>query len=79
MAVVLLNSTSDKYKDIKIELEYGRKQLTVEIITNALKNKALHVKSESKERQIGNNLLVKGKAFRKSNYHSSFSMKIKTN
>ncbi|XP_022868749.1 uncharacterized protein LOC111388305 [Olea europaea var. sylvestris] len=45
--LILLNSISDKYKDIKAALEYGREELIVDYITNALRNKALEIKAES--------------------------------
>lgn len=70
LAMILLNSISDKYRDIKVALEYGRAKLTTEIIINALKKKALEIKSESKENHNGDTLLAKGRGFSKPNYHS---------
>lgn len=40
--VGLLNALSDKYKDVKNALEYGRSDLTVEIIHNSLRNRDLN-------------------------------------
>ncbi|XP_022897510.1 uncharacterized protein LOC111411188 [Olea europaea var. sylvestris] len=53
LAIVLLNSISDKYKDIKVALEYGRDELTLDVITNALRNKALEIKVESSNSHTG--------------------------
>lgn len=49
LAMVLLNFISDRYRDIKIALEYGRAELTTVAIIDALTNKALESKSEAKE------------------------------
>ncbi|XP_022881005.1 uncharacterized protein LOC111398320 [Olea europaea var. sylvestris] len=59
LAVILLNSISERYKDIKVALEYGRDELTTEIIINALKNKALEIKSDTKESHSGDTLMAK--------------------
>ncbi|CAI9783174.1 unnamed protein product [Fraxinus pennsylvanica] len=59
--VALLNSLSDKYKDIRIALEYGGQDLTFEIITLALKNKDLALKIESKDSKYGEGLHIKDK------------------
>lgn len=70
MAVVLLNSISDRYRDIKVALEYGRDELTTDLIINALRNKALEIKFETKNNYSGDTLLAKGKGFSKPSYQS---------
>ncbi|XP_022883135.1 uncharacterized protein LOC111399883 [Olea europaea var. sylvestris] len=47
--VGLLNVLGDKYKDIRNAPEYGRSDITVEIIHNFLLNRELEFKSEYKE------------------------------
>ncbi|KAL2493081.1 Integrase catalytic domain-containing protein [Abeliophyllum distichum] len=69
LAVVLLNSISDRHKDLKNALEYGRDNLTTDIIISALKNRDLEIKSENRENLRGETLIVKGKNFNKSNFH----------
>ncbi|XP_022895327.1 uncharacterized protein LOC111409515 [Olea europaea var. sylvestris] len=61
LAVVLLNSISDRYRDLKNALKYGRDNLTIDIIINTLRNKVLELKSDSINHQSGENLLLKGK------------------
>lgn len=46
LTVILLNSISDRYRDIKIALEYGRTELIIDVIINALRNKVLEIKFE---------------------------------
>ncbi|XP_022893834.1 uncharacterized protein LOC111408291 [Olea europaea var. sylvestris] len=65
LAVVLLNFISDKYKDIKVALEYGRDELTLDVITNVLRNKALEIKAESSNSHTGTSFLIKEKSFEK--------------
>lgn len=67
LTVVLLNSISDRYRDIKIALEYGREDLTIDIIINALRNKALEIKLEAKDN--GDTLMIRGKGHSKPSYH----------
>lgn len=45
----LPNALGDKDKDIKNALEYGRSNLTVEIIHDSFKNRDLELKSEHRE------------------------------
>lgn len=59
--MVLLNSISDKQRDLKNAMECGREELTTNIIINALKNRVLELKSESINNQNGDNLLIEGK------------------
>ncbi|CAI9771120.1 unnamed protein product [Fraxinus pennsylvanica] len=47
--VGLLNALGDKYKDIRNALEYGKSDLTIEIIHNSLLTEELGLKSEYKE------------------------------
>ncbi|XP_022855577.1 uncharacterized protein LOC111376806 [Olea europaea var. sylvestris] len=61
LAVVLLNSISDRHRDLKNALEYGRENFTTDIITNALRNEVLELKSDSINQQSGENLLLRGK------------------
>lgn len=70
MAVVLLNSISDRRKVIYINLEYDREELTIGIMISALRNKSLVVKTESSNSQNRDILLAKCKVFGKSNYQS---------
>lgn len=77
LAVVLLNSISDRHKDLKNALEYGRDKLTTDIIITALRNRVLELKSESTNKQYGENLLIKSKIVGRSNFHSKFSNKPK--
>lgn len=70
MTAIQLNSISGRYEDIKIALKYGRVEITTYVIINALRNKALKIKSESNKSHCGDNLLVREKGFSKPNYHS---------
>lgn len=63
---------SDRHRDLKIALEYGRDELTTDIIINALRNRVLELKSDSINHQSRENLLLKGKNVGKSNFHSKF-------
>lgn len=47
--VALSNSLSERYRDIRNSLEYGGQELTVNIVTSALRNKELELKVESKD------------------------------
>lgn len=75
--VVLLNSITNRYRDLKNALEYRRDGITTDIINSTLRSKVLEMKSESKESNSGDNLLVKRKGNGKSNYHSKSFMKLK--
>jgi hypothetical protein len=80
LAVVLLNSIGDKYKDVKSAIEYGRDTLTTEIIINALRTKELELKSDRKESSSGLNLMVKSKFNPRNNYaNKKFGHKKKGN
>lgn len=57
-AVILLNSLSDSYKEIKAALKYGRDKLSVDMVLDALRTKELELKSEKKENDA---LFVKGR------------------
>ncbi|CAA2996849.1 Hypothetical predicted protein [Olea europaea subsp. europaea] len=61
LAVVLLNLISDKYKDVKNAIKYGRETLIIDVIINALRNKELELKFEKRESVSGENLMVKSK------------------
>lgn len=61
LAVVLLNSINDMYKDVKNAIEYGRETLTTDVIINALRNKELELKCDRKESINGENLMAKTK------------------
>lgn len=57
----LLNSLSDKHSEIKNDFEYRREDLSDDIITSALRNRQLELKSEFKDSKIGEELSVKRK------------------
>lgn len=46
--LVLLNSLSDKYKELRYGPEYGREGFTVDIIMSTLKNRERELKLNSK-------------------------------
>lgn len=72
LSMILLNSISDRHKDLKNALEYEKDKLTIDIIINDLRNRVLALKSDSINHQSGENLLIKGKNVGKSNFHSKF-------
>ncbi|KAL2512470.1 Reverse transcriptase Ty1/copia-type domain-containing protein [Abeliophyllum distichum] len=59
--VALLNSLGDKYKDVRNSLEYGRGDLTVDIVTSALRNKDLELREDLRENKNGMGLFMREK------------------
>lgn len=59
--VALLNSLSDKYRDIRNALEYGGQELTINKKIVALRNKKLELKAKSKEFKYVEGLCIKEK------------------
>lgn len=59
--VALLNSLGGKYGKIRNALEYRTGELTIDIITSALKNRKLKLKSDFKGTKSGKGLNVKQK------------------
>ena len=48
-AIIILNSLTDSYKDLKVSIKYGRESLFLDDVLGALKLRDLEMKSERKE------------------------------
>ena len=63
LAVILLNSLLDIYREVKASIKYGRDSLIMNIVLDALKSKDLEIKKERKDKEL---LLAKGRSEKKS-------------
>ncbi|TXG63668.1 hypothetical protein EZV62_010662 [Acer yangbiense] len=59
VAIILLNSLPDSFKDVKAAIKYDRTSLSLEECILALKSKDLELKMEKKD--SGENLFVRGR------------------
>ncbi|KAA0060051.1 retrotransposon ty1-copia subclass [Cucumis melo var. makuwa] len=64
LAVILLNSLLDIYREVKASIKYGRDSLIMNIVLDALKSKDLEIKKERKDKEL---LLAKGRRHFKKN------------
>ncbi|KAL2484911.1 CCHC-type domain-containing protein [Abeliophyllum distichum] len=71
-AIILLNSIPEVYKDVKSTIKYGRDDLTVDMIINALRSKSHKLKNDKETRSNGESLYVRGRSqHRQSNNQES--------
>ncbi|TXG48538.1 hypothetical protein EZV62_024413 [Acer yangbiense] len=67
-AIIVFNSLSNSYKDLKAAIKYGRDSLSLEDVLRALRSREMEMRSE-KRASIGEGLNVRGRSEKKgSNY-----------
>ncbi|TXG70421.1 hypothetical protein EZV62_005356 [Acer yangbiense] len=65
-AIIVLNSLSDSYKDLKAAIKYGRDSLSLEDVLGALRSREMEMRSE-KRASIGEGLNVRGRSEKNGN------------
>ncbi|PON95322.1 hypothetical protein TorRG33x02_088440, partial [Trema orientale] len=61
-AIILLNSLPDSYREVKAAIKFGRKSITLDEVTAALRSWELEMKSEAKSSGNGESLNVRGRS-----------------
>ncbi|KAI5659612.1 hypothetical protein M9H77_28405 [Catharanthus roseus] len=74
--VILLNALPDSFNDVKSAIKYGRDDLSLSDVKNALKSKDLDLQKENKSH--GENLLVRGRIDRRETPSHRFKSRSKS-